>query len=209
MNNKELATADVPSQMPATLAALPTEKMRRFVLARFEPDEKGNFPSKGAAAKLAGYSGTAHVLASIGQKLMRDPRVVLAYNEEYERQVRDHGLPALKALQEIVADTHHAQRAKVALALVERAAPTIQRVDVNARVEIIDQNQLAVDHLRKLISLGTPREGLIKEFGPSGLKHFHQLMAAQDAKQANVVDAEFEEVSDPAADELDEPEEDF
>jgi phage terminase small subunit len=213
VNSKELVTTDIGAQMPASLAALPTERMRKFVLARFEQDEKGNFLSKGQAALRAGYSGSsAHVLASIGQKLMRDPRIVAAYNDEFERQVRDHGLPALKALQEITSDKFHKDRAKVALALVERAAPTVQRIDAHHTLEIIDQNQLAVDHLRKLKQLGTPREGLIAEFGINGLPHFEAMLAEQEARKANIVDCDFVEISPDTsapADEINEPTEDF
>jgi hypothetical protein len=145
------------------------------------------------AAKLAGYgkSSTPHVLNSIAQDLLGKQRVVDLISEVTRKQIRSSAPEAVAAVREIIADKDHRDRLKAASVVLERIEPTMQRLDVNVRHEVIDRNAEAVAYLRKLKALGVPRDKLEQELGYSDLPRYERLLALEDAKQAATIETDY------------------
>jgi hypothetical protein len=173
-------------------------KERRFVYWLLNlPPRKG---FRVQAAKLAGFGkdSTPHVLNSITQVLLRRQRVVDLIVEVTRKQIRSSAPEALAAVKEILADPAHRDRLKAAQVVLERIEPTMQKIDVSVKHEVVDRDGEAVAYLRKLKSLNVSREKLEEELGYSDLPRYERLLQLEDAKRAAtpVIDAEYSVVED-------------
>jgi phage terminase small subunit len=181
-----------PEELSAMEAAC-TPKERAFVhhLMTLKP-ERGY---KVQAARLAGYGkdSTAHNVSALAQELLRKPRVIALIAEMVPKRIHAMAPNALEAYDEILADRSHKDRHKIATAVLERIAPTVSRVDVNVRHEIVDRDKDMVAYLRKLLALGVSREKLIEELGYSDLPRYERLLALEDASKSDgpVIDADY------------------
>ncbi len=188
--SKSLVTAeDADDFGPAMLACLPKE--RAFILALLEGKAGAQ------AARQAGYgaedgSSTAETMARIAHRALTRNRVIDALAEQSRRTIRSLAPSAIQAVKDILTTTNHKDRAKVALNLIERVDPTVQRVDAHVTHEIVDHRQEALTQLKALKALGVAREKLIELFGFTGLP----VLERQLDQQAPAIDAEFIEVSD-------------
>jgi hypothetical protein len=160
-------------------------------------------PRKGykvRAARLAGYgaNSTPHVVNSIVQVLLKQQRVIDLISEVTKKQIRVMAPEALQAVREIIADPTHRDRLKAAAVVFERIEPTLQRVDVSVKHEIVDRDGEAVAYLRKLKALGVSRDKLEDELGYSALPKYEKLLELEDAKRAaaTVIDADYTVVED-------------
>jgi phage terminase small subunit len=193
MNN---AVAKIPDEResfgPCMLACRPDE--REFVLHVIAGK------SNAEAAKLAGWGeaeSSAATLARIGHRLAHRERIIAAIGEEVKKLTRSRAtLKAAQAIDEILDNSYHRDRARVALAVLERVDPTIQKHEVEVTHKI-DHEQEALDQLRSLRALNVAREKLIELYGAFGLERLEKKLAIEN--KGSVVDAEFSEV-DPDAD---------
>jgi hypothetical protein len=119
--------------------------------------------------------------------------------EQMKISVRSLAPEVMRSLRDTLNGGDAAQRAKVALNLLERYQPTVQRVDAHHTVEIVDHRKEALEQLRTLKALGVAREKLIEFYGETGLPIMEQQLEQQEAKQP--IDAEFTEI-DPLDDEI-------
>lgn len=185
---------DEAGMKPAMLACPP--RMRRFVRAYFA----NPIANLSDTVRAAGYceNSTNQVVAATAQKLIHDKRIIAAIGEMAGDAMRSDGPKALEALRDILADKEHPQRAKVALAFMERASPTVQNIAVTHEVITPkDRDKDIVKYLRELIEMGVARAELEKKFGYSDLPRYEKLLAIEDAAKsgASIEDAEFVEVS--------------
>jgi hypothetical protein len=151
------------------------------------------------AARQAGYgnaNSSANTMARIAYRLRHEnPRVQAAIAEMVHLAVRDLAVDGYRTLRDIMKmGAFHKDAAKVALSLVERVSPTVQRTDINVRQEIVDHRQEALIQLKTLKALGVPRDKLEELFGFSGLPMLERQLAQQEANEKPVVDAEFTEI---------------
>jgi phage terminase small subunit len=149
------------------------------------------------AARLAGYgtpTSSAASFASLGYRVSHFPRVLDALAEESRKAIRSLVPSAIKAVKEIVETKGDKDRLKAANAIMERIDPTVQRVQVDGKIEIVDHRQEALTQLRTLKDLGVSHAKLEELFGYSGLPLLEQQLAAEDSN--NIVDADFVEVKD-------------
>jgi len=177
--------------------AVCTPRERRFVYWLMNLPPKHGYRVQ--AARLAGFgeNSTPHVLNSLVQGLLREPRIIDLISEVTRRQIRTAAPEALAAVREIIADPEHRDRLKAANVILERIEPTMQRVDVHVKHETIDRNAEAVAYLRKLKALGVSREKLEAELGYSDLPRYERLLALEDAKKAAVIDADYTVIEEP------------
>jgi hypothetical protein len=106
MTSTELATTD---HLGPAMRALPTEKMRAFVVALVETGGSG-----ADAAALAGYKhANRQTLRSAASSLLRDERVQAAIHEESIKQLRADGPMALGVLRSIAKDKGVAPRDRI------------------------------------------------------------------------------------------------
>ena len=183
---------EVEGELSAVEAACsPME--RRFVHWLMNLPPKKGFRVR--AAKLAGYgkNSTPHVLNSIAQDLLAKQRVVDLITEVTRKQIRSTAPEAIAAVREIIADKEHRDRLKAATIILERIEPTLQRLDVHVKHEVVDRDAEAVAYLRKLKALGVERSKLEEELGYSDLPRYERLLELEDAKNAMapVIDANY------------------
>jgi phage terminase small subunit len=194
--NKQIApTNDEADDFgPCMLVCLPRE--RSFILAVL------NGANYAQAARDAGYGvegSSSATFARIAHRTLTRPRVVDALMEQMKISVRSLAPEVMRSLRDTLNGGDAAQRAKVALNLLERYQPTVQRVDAHHTVEIVDHRKEALEQLRTLKALGVAREKLIEFYGETGLPIMEQQLEQQEAKQP--IDAEFTEI-DPLDDEI-------
>ncbi len=161
---------------PAMTACLPKE--RAFVLALLDGKTGAQ------AARQAGYGvegSTAETFARIAHRTLTRNRVIEALAEQSRKTIRSLAPSAIQAVKDILTTTNHKDRAKVALNVIERVDPTVQRVDAHVTHEIVDHRQEALTQLRALKALGVTREKLIELFGFTGLPMLEQQLERQDA----------------------------
>jgi hypothetical protein len=191
--------AELEGPLSAAEAAC-SARERRFVYWLLNLPPKKGFRVR--AARLAGFgakfSSSPHNVNSIAQALLSQQRIIDLIVEVTKKQIRSSAPEALAAVREIIADSAHRDRLKAAQTILERVEPTMQRVDVNVRHEVVDRDGEAVSYLRKLKSLGVSREKLEEELGFSDLPRYERLLQLEDAKRAAapVIDVEYTIVED-------------
>jgi hypothetical protein len=190
MNN---AVAKIPDEResfgPCMLACRPDE--REFVLHVIAGK------SNAEAAKLAGWGAdsSANTLARIGHRLAHRDRIIAAIGEEVKKLTRSRAtLKAAHTIDQILDNPYHKDAARVALSVLERSDPTIQKTQIDLNVKI-DNQQVTLDYLKHLKEIGAPREVLLREFGSGGLDRYERLLAGPAP-----IDVEYAEVTDPDAD---------
>ncbi len=149
------------------------------------------------AARLAGYTETSpHNLNSIAQDLLNRQRVIDLISEITRKTIRTSAPQAIAAVHEIMGDPEHRDRLKAANLVLERIDPTIQRLDVNVKHEVVDRDKEMVNYLRKLKALGVSREKLEEELGYSDLPRYERLLMLEDAAKsgAQTIEGEYEVV---------------
>ncbi len=184
MSRKDLAEITA-NDWPVELRALPDIKERNFVAAYVE---NGGCASQAAAD--AGYLGTnPRSLASIGYRLLQRERVheaVIAYSKKVLRSLTPKAINVVKSLLD---DVTHKDRLKAAQQILDRSDTKVTQIDQTVTVKF-DPQRDSIEYLKHLKSLNAPHEMLLAEFGPLGLEHYENLLAKEDA-----IDAEFVEVT--------------
>jgi hypothetical protein len=152
------------------------------------------------AARLSGCGtpdSTAETFARIGYRYSHRPRVIEAMKEEAAKQMRTTLPAALKAVKDIIQNPFSKDRARTALAVIERADPTIQKQEIQV-THTINHEAEAIDQLRTLKALNVARDKLIEVFGCFGLERLEKKLAIEN--KSDVIDADFAEVPrDPDA----------
>jgi hypothetical protein len=182
------------------MRALPNDRWRAFVdfylLETYANGNKNNHGSQAAAARKAGFGGpktTAHVMAHIGWRLLKDDRMVAAIAEESRKLLRSGVPEAVKAVHAGVRNPNHRDHVRFVAMLLDRADPveTKQHVEVTHRT--LDPDQESLEELRALRMLDTPRAKLIELFGSNGLDRLERLEVADRLRrshEAKLIDGE-------------------
>jgi len=198
MARKPQLPAEVERNLSAAEAAC-SPMQRRFVHWLMNLPPKHGFRAR--AARLAGYGkdSAPHVLNSIAQDLLSKDCVINLISEITKKQIRSRAPEAIAAVLEIIQDPSARDRLKAAQVVLERIEPTLQRIDVNVKHEVVDRDAEAVSYLRKLKELGVSREKLEAELGFSDLPRYERLLELEDAKRGAVetIDAEFSVIEGP------------
>lgn len=109
---------EVPSdeELGPAMRALPTDKMRRFVLALMIQGDDNH--SRAAAA--AGYEGNPDIWKVAGYRLMRDERILKALHEETTRRLHAGRTLGVSALLKIAGNEQHKNHYQAVIALLDR-----------------------------------------------------------------------------------------
>lgn len=170
---------------PKMLACM--ERERLFVLhylAICAEDGKGDASE---AARRAGYSDPGKHSGSIrvqGHSLMHRERVREAMHEVAKTEFVGLLLPAVMARKKLIENGKHPDHAGAvnstlsALGLGERSAVDLR---VSGTVEL-NHTDAALADLRRLKTLGVPREKLLEIFGFSGLPRYEKMLALTDQR---------------------------
>ena len=189
------------------MRALPNDRWRLFVDSyiweTFTNGNKNNYGAQANAARTAGFGGpktTPHAMAHIGWRLLKDDRIVAAIAEESRKLLRSGVPEAVKAVHAGVRNPDHKDHAQFVAMLLDRADPLESRQLVEVTHRTLDPDQEALEELRALRSLDTPRPKLIELFGSNGLDRLERLEAADKvlrANEAKMIDAEVIEATAP------------
>jgi hypothetical protein len=186
---KSLGRADWGELGPC-MRALPNDRWRSFV--EHLVLSAGEHGAQAAAARKAGF-GTARsrplTIARIASRLARDERVLAAIAEESRKVLRLGAPAAARAILSLVNDPTHKDHARAVMALVDRIDPATTTHNLNVTHKIVDPDEEAVEELRALRSLGTPRTKLLELFGPNGLERLEAQELVHRSDQAKVIEA--------------------
>ena len=154
--------------------------VRAFIL------EKPGYGAITRAYRKAGYGKTskAATLSKEAHHLSRDERIIAAVAEELKKFLRlGHG-EAVAALYNVIRNPSHRDHMRGVAALLDRCDPIVSKhsIDVTHRTE--DPDRAALEELKALRKLGTPREKLLELYGPNGLDRLEILEVAETAQRA-------------------------
>jgi phage terminase small subunit len=181
------------------MRALPSDRWRAFV--EHLVLSAGEHGAQAAAARKAGF-GTARsrplTMAQIGSRLARDERVLAAVAEESRKVLRLGAPAAARALIKLVEDPTHKGHERAVMALVDHIDPTTTTHNLNVTHRALDADEEAVEELRALRELGTPRAKLLELFGPNGLERLEAQELVRRSDEARVINAIPEAIDGPA-----------
>lgn len=169
------------------------ERQRAFV--RFLVTEKPGYGALTRAYRKAGYgkNSKAATLSKEAHHLSRDLRIIEAIAEESKKVIRVGHPEAVAALFNMIRDPRHRDHARAVAAVLDRCDPAISKhsIDVTHRHE--DPDRAALEELKALRQLGTPRQKLLELYGPNGLDRLEALEAVENAHRAaaaKIIDGE-------------------
>lgn len=179
---------------PEPLRALPTNKMRSFVL---------NYISHRVGARAsreAGYlpeTATALDHAQNAYELLHRDDVIEAIVAMTKLQLRSLAPAAIAALKELIEQPgRDAARVRAITTVLERTDAVVNKVDVT-HTHHFDPIRVTLDEIVRLRSAGATREAIMLALGLQSdfeMSHYENLLA----QEKPVIDAEFEEISEPA-----------
>jgi hypothetical protein len=172
------------------MKALANDRWRSFV--EHLVLSAGEHGAQAAAARKAGF-GTARsrpiTIAKIASRLARDERVIAAVAEETRKVLRLGAPAAARALLNMVNNPEHKGHERAVMALVDRIDPTTTTHNLNVTHSVLDADDEAIEELRALRELGTPRSKLLELFGPNGLERLEARELVHRSDQARVINA--------------------
>jgi hypothetical protein len=187
-------------ELGAAMRALPNDRWRAFaefyVLDTITNSHKNNYGPQARAARKAGFGGPntkPRALALMGWRLMRDDRMMAAVAEESRKLLRSGHPEAVKAVLNGIRNPEHKDHARFVAMSLDRADPIESRQFVEVVHKTVDPDGEALEELRALRLLDTPRAKLLELFGSNGLDRLERLEAADNLRRANeakVVDGE-------------------
>lgn len=172
-------------ELGPAMRILPNERWREFVrqLVTGKPG-RGSVARAYRAAGL-GTNSTPLNVARDSYKLSHDERIIAAIAEESRRALRVGHPEAVQALLAMVRSPEHKGHERAVLAIVDRTDPVVSRHEVDVTHRVVDPDQEAIEELRALRKLGTPRDKLLELYGPNGLDRIEALEAVEAARRAS------------------------
>jgi hypothetical protein len=173
-------------QLGPAMKALPNDRWREFVYQLVVDSGYGSL-TRAAVAAGFGKTSTKENLHRHAWILSRDERMIAAIAEESAKIVRVAGPAAANALLNLVNDPTHREHGRAIALVLERTDPatSVSRSHVEVVHKIVDPDTEALEELRALRHLNTPREKLIELFGENGLHRLERLERADDLKRAD------------------------
>ena len=130
--------------------------------------EKPGYGALTRAYRKAGYGKTskAATLSKEAHHLSRDERIIAAIAEEAKKFMRLGHAEAVAALFNVIRDPSHRDHMRAVAVILDRCDPAVSKhsVDVTHRPE--DPDRAALEELKALRQLGTPREKLLELVWP-------------------------------------------
>jgi hypothetical protein len=149
-------------------------------------------PGHGAltrACRAAGFgkNSTPTNLAKLAWRMSRDERFIAAVAEQSRKVLRIGHPEAVAAVLALVRNSKHRDHMRAVDAVLSRADPieSHSRHNIEVLHRTIDPDREALEELRALRHLGTPREKLLTLFGHNGLDRIEALEAADTSRRAD------------------------
>ncbi len=177
-----------------------TERQQNFVRALVT--EKPGYGSLVRAARRAGYTeNKASTLSKAAHLMIHNPKIMAAIAEEAKKVVRGVGhAEAVAAIMDLVRNPNHRDHVRAVTMVMDRADPIVTRQSIDVTHRVVDADQEAIEELRALRELGTPRQKLLELYGGNGLARLERLEKAdieRRSDKAKVIDGEVVEAEQP------------
>jgi hypothetical protein len=172
-------------QLGPAMKALPNDEWRAF--AEHYVTQRPGHGALTTAARLAGFgkNSTPTNLAKIAWRMSRDERMIAAIAELSRAIIRVGAPQAANALINLIHDPTHKDHARALEMVLSRSDPVETRHRMDVIHKTVDPDQEALEELRALRQLGTPREKLLALFGHNGLDRIEALDRADAARRAD------------------------
>jgi hypothetical protein len=174
-------------QLGPAMQALPNAKWRAYVYHLIT--QKSGHGALTRAARAAGFgkNSTPTNLAKLAWRLSREERVIAAVAEESKKVIRLGHPEAAAAVINLIRNPKHRDHMRAVDAVLSRADPieSHSRHNIEVLHRTIDPDREALEELRALRHLGTPREKLLALFGHNGLDRIEALEAADMSRRAD------------------------
>jgi hypothetical protein len=183
-------------QLGPAMKALPNDQWRAF--AEHYVTEKPGHGALAAAARKAGFGknsaarkvgidedSTPTNLAKIAWRISRDERMIAAIAELSRAIIRVGAPAAVNAIMNVILDPTHKDHVRACDIVLSRADPVETRHKMEVVHKTVDPDQEALEELRALRQLGTPRETLVGLFGHNGLDRIEALERADTVRRAD------------------------
>jgi hypothetical protein len=173
-------------KLSAEMRALPNDAWRAFCYALVT--DRGRIHGLYArAARTAGFgkNSTNASLAKRAHDIAHDERMIAAVAVEGRRRLRMGHPIAVNNLLTIAGNSKHKDQMRAISEILARSDPVISKQDISVTHRVVDPDQEALEELRALRQLGTPREKLLTLFGHNGLDRIEALEAADTSRRAD------------------------
>ncbi|MEO6781841.1 MAG: hypothetical protein ABI407_11470 [Bradyrhizobium sp.] len=174
-------------QLGPAMQALPNDRWREFVFALCTQKPGHGSLTRAARTAKFGKGSTPANLAKLAWKLSHDERAIAAIAEESRKLIRVGHPEAAAAVLNLVRNPSHRDHMRAVAAVLDRADPieSQSRHSVEVLHRTVDPDVEALEELRALRHLGTPREKLLTLFGHNGLDRIEALEAVDNARRAD------------------------
>jgi hypothetical protein len=185
MSSRKRRTQKDWGELGPAMRALPNTAWRAFCheLVTGRPGH-GRY-SRAARAAGLGKGSTPTNLAKLAWKIAHDERMQAAVAEEARKYLRGAHPEAVTALLTLVRNGKHRDHMRAVSEVLSRTDPVVTKQDISVVHRIVDPDQEALEELRALRELGTPREKLLTLFGHNGLDRIEALEAADTSRRAD------------------------
>jgi hypothetical protein len=174
-------------QLGPAMQALPNSHWRSFV--DHLVTQKPGHGALTRACRAAGFGkqSTPTNLAKLAWRMSRDERFIAAVAEQSRKVLRIGHPEAVAAVLSLVRNPKHRDHMRAVDAVLSRADPieSHSRHNIEVLHRTIDPDREALEELRALRHLGTPREKLLTLFGHNGLDRIEALEAADTSRRAD------------------------
>jgi hypothetical protein len=174
-------------QLGPAMQALPNDLWRSFV--DHLVTQKPGHGALTRACRAAGFgkNSTPTNLAKLAWHMSRDERFIAAVAEQSRKIIRLGHPEAVAAVLALVRNNKHRDHMRAVDAVLSRADPieSHSRHNIEVLHRTIDPDREALEELRALRHLGTPREKLLDLFGHNGLDRIEALEAADTSRRAD------------------------
>jgi hypothetical protein len=173
-------------QLGPAMRALPNDAWRTFCHA-LATDRGRPHGCYARAARAAGFGkdSTTTNVAKIAWRMAHDDRMIAAIAEESRKYLRAGHPKAVINLMAIASNPKHRDQMRAISEILSRTDPVVSKQDISVVHRIVDPDQEALEELRALRHLGTPREKLLTLFGHNGLDRIEALEAADTSRRAD------------------------
>ncbi len=169
------------------MRALPNEKWRAFVYHLVTQKPGHGALTRACRAAGFGQNSSPTNLAKLAWRMAQDIRVIAAVAEESKKVLRLGHPEAVAAVLAIVRNSKHRDHMRALDAVLSRAdaIESYSKHNIEVLHRTIDPDREALEELRALRELGTPREKLLSLFGHNGLDRIEALEAADTSRRAD------------------------
>jgi hypothetical protein len=174
-------------QLSPEMQALPNERWREFCYHLVTQKPGHGALTRAARAAGFGKNSTPTNLAKIAWRMSRDERLIAAVAAESKKVIRLGHPEAVAAVLNLVRNPKHRDHMRAVDAVLSRADPieSHSRHNIEVLHRTVDPDREALEELRALRHLGTPREKLLALFGHNGLDRIEALDLADTSRRAD------------------------